>query len=573
MRIPVRIACALLGATALVGLLGLTTSSGPKETVQLTKRERAIHALNRLGFGPRPGDVERVLAMGVDTWAEQQLSPDRIPDLTVGNRLKGLPTVLLSTAELFDQFERSLREARRERKRELSGKQDGGKESAETVNIEKIQKTIPPENRRRRILEELSTARVLRAAYSQRQLNETMVDFWLNHFNVFANKGLDRVFITSFERDTIRPLIWGRFEDLLMATAKSPAMLFYLDNARSTADLEHRPPAAARRDGFLGRPTRRQIDPEIAKQIQENAPKGINENYARELMELHTLGVDGGYSQKDVTELARVLTGWSIRRRGVELGGFEFRPRMHDIGAKTVLGYELSPGGGIEEGERMIRILANHPSTAHHIAYQLCQRLVADDPPAELVDRVARTFLATGGDLRQTVRAIVESPEFFHPKFYRVKVKSPFEYVVSALRAAGGQTDGRLPIFRAIAQMGEPLYLCQPPTGYSDDASAWVNTGSLMARLNFALELAADRIPGTEVDWSSLVRPEEAADPKKSVEALARALTGGDLTLETRQTIEKRLEERMASTEDPSTDTRLALIAGLILGSPEFQRQ
>jgi uncharacterized protein (DUF1800 family) len=230
---------------------------------------------------------------------------------------------------------------------------------------------------------------------------------------------------------------------------------------------------------------------DVAASLPANARRpGLNENYGRELMELHTLGVDGGYTQRDVTELARVLTGWSIERRGGEPGGFLFRPLLHDVREKTVLGIRFPAGGSLEEGERAIRILAHHPATARHIATQLCQRLVADDPPQELVARVAQRFLATDGDLRETVKAIVESREFFDPKFYRAKVKSPFEYAVSAVRAAGGETDGALPMVRAIAQMGEPLYLCQPPTGYSDTSSAWVNTGALVARLNFALALA-----------------------------------------------------------------------------------
>ncbi|HYK43263.1 MAG TPA: DUF1800 domain-containing protein, partial [Thermoanaerobaculia bacterium] len=429
--------------------------------------------------------------------------------------------------------------------------------------------TLPPESRPRRLIDELSAARVLRAAYSERQANEVLVDFWMNHFNVFANKGLDRVLITSFERDTIRPRIWGRFEDLLLATAKSPAMLFYLDNAQSVAEPEHRP----RRTGGAGLRWPLASAFEMPPMKAPNRRGGLNENYARELMELHTLGVDGGYTQKDVTELARVLTGWSIEPRSS--GEFVFRERVHDVGAKTVLGHTFRPGGGMEEGEAMIRILARHPSTAHHIALELCRRLVADDPPASLVDRVAKKFLATDGDLRQTVRAVVDSPEFFDPKYYRAKVKSPFEYVVSAIRAAGGETNARPPLIREIEKMGEPLYLCQPPTGYSDAASAWVSTGALVARLNFALALASNRIPGTTVSLERLMKPEDAADPKRAVDALARTLLGGELSDETRRTIEKRIENPAAAApiQDPSANTELPLIAGLILGSPEFQRQ
>jgi uncharacterized protein (DUF1800 family) len=286
--------------------------------------------------------------------------------------------------------------------------------------------------------------------------------------------------------------------------------------------------------------------------LKQNANRGgLNENYAREIMELHTLGVDGGYTQKDVTELARVLTGWTIDQR---TGVFIFRPQLHDAGSKTVLGVRFASGGGMEEGERMIHILAHRPATAHRIASKLCQRLVSDDPPPALVDRVTKKFLDTDGDLRQTVKAVIDSPEFWDPKFYRAKVKSPFEYVISAVRAVNGTIDDPMPIARSLQQIGEPLYGAQPPTGYSDKADAWVNTGALLNRLNFALALAANKLPGLHSDVVSLV-------PSASVDALAVALTGGNLTDETRNTIKER------------NSAEMPLIAGLILGSPEFQRR
>jgi uncharacterized protein (DUF1800 family) len=368
----------------------------------LSNPQLAEHTLNRLAFGPRPGDVERVAAMGVDRWIEEQLHPESIPDRP---------------------FE------------------------------------VPETDRP---VAELSAERILRAAQSQRQLNEVMVDFWMNHFNVFAGKRVTRELIASYERDAIRPHLWGRFEDLLVATAKSPAMLAYLDNARSRRGA-------------------------------------INENYARELMELHTLGVDGGYTQKDVTELARVLTGWSIVR---DEGTFVFRRFAHDDGSKVVLGQRLSPNGGMEEGERMIRFLARHPSTARHIATKLVQKLVADDPPPALVDRVAKRFLETKGDLRETLKAVVLSPEFRDARYFRAKVKTPFEYAISAVRAAGANVYNPLPIARELRRIGEPLYLARPPTGYSDSAEAWKGDGALMAKLDFASSLATNTMPGTRVTAS-----------------------------------------------------------------------
>ena len=550
---------------AFASLLVTPTGAAPPPAA-MTEREKALHVLNRLAFGPRPGEVDRVLRTGVRSWIEAQLAPEKLPDPRLAARLSGLPTLAMTQSEMFDRFERPVREAR-ERRKLAAAAAPAGEASAEPAG--EAMAGIPRERRPRRVIEELSAAKVVRAAYSERQLNEVMVDFWMNHFNVYAAKGLDRVLVTSFERDAIRPHVWGRFEDLLLATAKSPAMLFYLDNARSMADPDHRP--AGRRPGAGAGPRRMRGAAGAGSDTGEATAArkgGLNENYARELMELHTLGVDGGYTQKDVTELARVLTGWSIERDG---GGFTFRARMHDDGTKTVLGHTIS-GGGMEEGEKMIRILARHPATARRVATRLCERLVSDEPPPALVERVSARFLATRGDLRETVRAVVESPEFFDPANYRAKVKSPFEYVVSAVRAADGETDAGVPLLRQIAQMGEPLYLCQPPTGYSDAAAAWVSGGSIVARLNFALALASNGIPGTATDLERLLPPAESADPGRAVDALARSLIGGDVTDETRRTIARRLEEREAAGVE-SPGSRLPLIAGLILGSPEFQRQ
>lgn len=424
---------------AILALLLVASTSG------LTPRQRAEHALNRLSFGPRPGDVERVMAIGADVWIDQQLHPERISDRELDARLAKLPTMQMSNSEILQRYYVPVAMARK-----------AGKDRREILD------DIPWDARPQRVMEALLSQRILRAAESDRQLNEVMVDFWMNHFNVFAGKGIDRFLLTSYERDTIRPHIWGDFEDLLRATAKSPAMLFYLDNARS-------------RSG------------------------GLNENYAREIMELHTLGVDGGYTQKDVTELARVFTGWSItgpRDRRGDPAQFVFRRAVHDTAAKDVLGIHFFAGGGMEEGERMIHVLAHHPATAHHIALKLCQRLVADDPPKALVDRVAKRFLDTNGDLRETVKQVVSSPEFWDPQVYRAKVKSPLQYVISAIRAIDAHVDDPLPVARSLQQIGEPLYGAQPPTGYSDKSEAWINTGALMNRLNFAVALAANRIPG-----------------------------------------------------------------------------
>jgi len=558
MNLPAKL---VAGVIALAFLTGLSTSDN-----RLTDRQRALHALNRLAFGPRPGDVDAVMKDGVNTWIEQQLHPEGIPDRAVQARVDSLPTMRLSNAQIMRTYYAPVLAARKEAKAEAKDGEIDKKEARR-----EFMRDVPPNQRPQVVMNELVEQRILRAAESDRQLNEVMVDFWMNHFNVFSGKGIDRFLLTSYERDVIRPHIWGRFEDLLMATAKSPAMLFYLDNARSIAAPENRPREPQRYYGWgFGRGRM------MARPQQQNKQQGgLNENYAREIMELHTLGVDAGYTQKDVTELARVLTGWTItnQRDGGEGAAFIFRPRLHDAGAKTVMGIRFAPGGGMEEGERMIHVLAHHPATAHHIAYKLCQRLVADEPPPALVDRVAKRFLATDGDLREMVRAVIASPEFWDPASYRAKVKSPFEYTISAVRAVNAQITDPSAIARSLQQIGEPLYGAQPPTGYSDKADVWINTGALMNRLNFALSLAANKLPGVHGDVVSLIPAGQAADASHSVEALALALTGGTLTEETRSTIKSRIVERKAPSEDPWDNTQLPTVAGLILGSPEFQRQ
>jgi uncharacterized protein (DUF1800 family) len=560
-----------LGTRSAAGLVALLFLVGATDADHaLSERQRALHALNRLSFGPRPGDVDAVVKDGVNVWIEQQLHPEAIPDRAVEARVAVLPTMKLSNADIVRTYYEPVRMARKKANEEAKAGDGDKKDLRRELMLD-----LPPDQRPQVVMRDLLAQRILRAAESDRQLNEVMVDFWMNHFNVFAGKGIDRFLLTSYERDAVRPHIWGHFEDLLRATAESPAMLFYLDNARSVAAPENRP-RMPQRVAFGGRFRQQSMPVTMPGAAQQRKQQGgLNENYAREIMELHTLGVDGGYSQKDVTELARVLTGWTItgQRDGGEGASFVFRPLLHDAGAKTVLGTHFAAGGGMEEGMRMIHILAHHPATAHHIAYKLCQRLVADEPPPALVDRVAKKFLATDGDLRETVRAVINSPEFWDPSVYRSKVKSPFEYAISAVRAINAQITDAAPIARSLQQIGEPLYGAQPPTGYSDKADVWINTGALMNRLNFALTLAANKLPGVHGDVVSLIPAREAADASHSVEALAQALTGGTLTEATRSTIKTRIVERKAPAEDPWDNTQLPTVAGLILGSPEFQRQ
>jgi uncharacterized protein (DUF1800 family) len=493
-----------------------------------------VHVLSRTTFGVRPGDVERVRAIGIQRYVDEQLRPERIADAAVSARLSGLTTVGMSTRQIVEQYELPQLEARRERK------------AAAGDAPEPPDAKTPPDPRQQRVNAlpiELAEQKLLRAAYSDRQLQEVLTDFWFNHFNVDARKGRERFLLTEYERDAIRPHVLGTFRDLLGATAKSPAMLFYLDNWMSAdpngPHAEMRQPRVVR--GPFGRPMVMALPPRVPAQ-GKNAPKGLNENYGRELMELHTLGVDGGYAQRDVTEVARAFTGWTIQnpRQG---GGFKFEPRLHDMGQKAVLGHVIKAGGGEGDGEEVLDILAKHPSTARFIATKLVRRFVSDTPPPALVDRAAERFRATDGDLREVLRTILTSSEFVAPEAFGAKVKTPFEFVVSAVRALGADVTDAAPLVRATQQMGMPLYQCQPPTGYKDTADAWVNTGALVSRMNFAVQLTGGKMPGIEPSALDWVTEHVAADFSEA----------------TRATIAK-------ATTPPQ-------IAALTLGAPEFQRR
>jgi uncharacterized protein (DUF1800 family) len=400
------------------------------------------HLLNRIAFGPRPGDLERIQGLGTEKYLESQLYPDRIEDNSTAVRLARLSSLGMNTSELTQKY------VPRRRASPLQMSPAAGTPQA--------------------LLLELQAQKVIRAVHSQRQLQEVMTDFWFNHFNVFWGKNANRWLTTNYEVHAIRPHVLGKFKDLLMATAKSPAMLFYLDNHLSSSI------------------------------------RGINENYARELMELHTLGVDGGYTQKDVQEVARAFTGWSIDRPQLN-GEFIFRPRMHDTGSKLILGHRISDGG-IRDGEAVIEILASHPSTAQFVSTKLVRRFVNDDPPGKLVNHVAGVFKQSNGDIREMMYAILTSKEFGSADATRAKTKTPLEYVVSAIRCLDGTTDGSRAVSQYIARMGQPLYQCQPPTGYPDRAEYWMSNAAILERLNFAVALSSNQIRGTEVSFDAPVK-------------------------------------------------------------------
>jgi uncharacterized protein (DUF1800 family) len=509
------------------------------------------HFLSRTSFGPTSPDVDRVRQLGIAQILNEQLRPEGIDDSEVERRIASLPTLAMSPAELMEDFPEP-KQANNQKAR-----QRGGALPAMNPSPESMAKPAPPEmipamegEGPRRIIMELGREQFWRAAYSQRQLQEVMVHFWMNHFNIYAQKGVDKWLLTSFERDTIRPNALGNFSQLLAATAQSPAMLFYLDNWLSVAPNGGAIRANAQR-------------PQAER-------RGLNENYGRELMELHTLGVDGGYTQQDVREVARCFTGWTIDRPR-QGGGFVFRPRMHDYGEKVVLGHKIRGQGGLNDGIEVLQILAAHPSTAHFISLKLCRHFIADEPPASIVDRTARTFTESQADIPSVLRTILTSREFNSPAAFRAKVKSPFELVASSLRTLDAQTDAGAPLLGLIMRMGQPLFQYQAPTGYPDRASNWINSGTLLARLNFSMALAANRIRGTQLDLEALT---PSADHQAIWDHLVQRTLGGSVSLETQAAVMKRVEELGAAGRgNPGAFPQTTLMTALLLGSPDFQRR
>jgi uncharacterized protein (DUF1800 family) len=703
-----------------------------------TDPRRALHALNRLTFGPRPGDLQQVMSTGVDQWIDLQLHPEKIDDAALNARLEPLRTLRMSSHEIAEEFpdpqeirqvmngkksmpsdparravyqvQLARLEDKKERKEEAgknlvatsapekapekmsrssearsaqsmasnqAGDSTGAEnpvsnsgsngsmstESSDTMNggsteaamapvvplamtpEEKEQArlreeqlytdlevqqlpSLPPDQRYRKVLamstqaqltfadslkggkgqeflqglapkqketllamnnpsqvvmSELMQAKLLRAIYSQRQFEEVMTDFWFNHFNVFVDKGLDRVMLTSYERDVIRPHALGKFEDLLVATAKSPAMLFYLDNFLSVG------PDSAQALGLPAHPGGRgpygMRYPPRPRPNPAKARSGLNENYGRELLELHTLSVNGGYTQHDVTEAAKIFTGWTIDKPA-EGGGFKFDPRMHEPGPKLVMGHKFKAKGE-GEGLELLHRLATSPQTAHFISLKLAERFVSDDPPADLVDRMAKTFLKKKGEIREVLETMFYSPEFWDDATYRAKVKTPLEFVASAVRATGAEIDDPQPLVGQLNRMGMPLYGAQPPTGYSMKAETWVSSSSLLNRMNFALALTSGKIKGVTVDTAQLAG--SAAVPPNAdaaLSALEAELVAGGVSQQTHDSIVAQVAaEKNSSPQKPNgkSDPRkpvnpprspdVGAIAGLLLGSPEFQRR
>ncbi|HQZ38851.1 MAG TPA: DUF1800 domain-containing protein [Vicinamibacterales bacterium] len=504
------------------------------------------HVLNRLTYGPRPGDLARVQRMGIETWLDEQLHPERIANRALEARLAGFVTLTLDANTLFRDYHEPAQLERRARQREAAAQPADSAPApvaaAAGPGGPLRRELSPAQQKDRQVIAEMEQARLLRAVYSERQLEEVLVDFWFNHFNVFAGKGPTRAYVTAFERDAIRPYVLGSFRQMLEAVARSPAMLFYLDNWMNTdPDTDGRRMPLARNV-----PQRSQ-----RAGVRQTQTRGLNENFARELLELHTLGVDGGYTQEDIVNVARAFTGWTFRPR--QDARFQFVPVLHDEGTKTVLGHTIAAGGGIDDGRRVLDILVAHPSTARFIATKLAQKFVSDSPPVALVERAAATFTRTRGDLREVTRVIVISPEFLAPEAWRAKVKTPLEFVASAVRATGADVRTALSLARTLGNLGMPLYFCQPPTGYDETGDTWVSSGALVARMNFALELGGNRLRGVSLPAA------RATDVGDLREQLIDTALEGTVSDATRATLAR------ATTPDQ--------VVALAIGSPEFQRQ
>jgi uncharacterized protein (DUF1800 family) len=638
----------------------------------LTEDQRILHVLNRLGFGARPGDVARVKAIGLSKYIDKQLDPGSINDSVAENKVKNLEIFGMTTSEVFAKYPNP---------GALLRQLDGGKKAqAAAAKVEALSRTDADSkadtakdnrsDRRQRlqqlyreyglrpagqIMPQVFANRILRDVYSERQLQEVMVDFWQNHFNVFSGKGAVRWYLPSYERDVLRKYALGNFKDLLIGTAQHPAMLFFLDNFESVAPDSQ----AKERNSGGGRLRQAVLSGELSPQIRErikerqgitdaqldqrirrlqNAPaaaakrpkRGINENYARELMELHTLGVDGGYTQKDIIEVAKAFTGWTIadprgyrraaadmikgdesrrvnrlqRLQGapgdIESGEFYFNPRWHENGPKMVLGQKVDEGG-IKDGLRVIDILVESPATAKFIARKLAVKFVSDTPSEDLVSRVADAFHRSHGDIRVTLRALFNDKEFFAPENYRAKIKTPYELAVSSIRALGADTNGSPALVAMLNKLGEVPYGYQAPTGYPDKAEDWVNTGALLERLNFAIAIASNRIAGTRVDLKDLNAKERSGILDNAI----KEILNGEISASTRATLAKQIEMplpevsppadieetdvsaaepqangkmrrgggRNARLLEPSGDPEIFKVVSLVLGSPEFQRQ
>jgi uncharacterized protein (DUF1800 family) len=537
---------ALLGAAPVEmpaqGVVARTTvtSSGIRE---LPADQQIIQALSRLTFGPKPGDILKVRSIGLDKWIDQQLNPEKIDDSGLERFLATYSVLHADQGDLLKQYAEQQRE-RRQVKRERA---DTTKEmtAEDRAAVRQMQQQA---GSRRQVITQLQSSRVARAVASERQLQEVMTDFWENHFNIYAAKGApEPYYLVDFDQNVIRPNALGKFRDLLEAVAKSPAMLFYLDNARSMADStqptlsqvnpRRAPRAVPLRRGLgamsAAQRAAQQMKRQQQAQVVQRKRPGLNENYGRELLELHTLGVDGGYTQQDVINVARAFTGWTLKPPA-QGGGFVFRPQVHDAGEKVVLGHRLPAGRGEADAEDVLDILARSPATAHFISLKLARRFVSDSPPKALVDRAAQVYLKTDGDIREVLRSIITSPEFFSQQAMRSKVKSPFEVVVSAMRALNAAPDSTPRTAQTIAYLGQPVFGHQAPNGWPETGESWMNTGAILNRINFGMAVAANRLPGVNMRALPALDSVRSAPREKQVDVVVATILNGMVSPDTR---------------------------------------
>jgi uncharacterized protein (DUF1800 family) len=613
----------------------------PYKNAGLTDREAAAHLLNRFSFGQQPGDIDEVLKIGLEKWFIQQLAANQ-KDERLEKMLSSYDALNLSNAEVIKIYPKNAQVLRWAIRDGVIHKDSVNlsdrKKYREQIAAYMLENGYKPQAD---LFRQLINQKILRAAYSNNQLKEVLTDFWFNHFNVSITKNISAEYIPAYERDVIRPHVLSQFSELLIATAKSPAMLFFLDNFSSSGTLENtRKPQNGKIQKQMPSSAAMQMGDstsmraQIASKLQENRKnQGLNENYAREVMELHTLGVDGGYSQSDVTQAARILTGWSVvpmenaygaplkkmiekagednlKKRGfVFEGDFMFAANRHDRGSKTVLGKVFPANRGYEEGVELLNMLAQHPSTAKFISRKLAVRFVNDNPSEALVERMTATFIEKNGNISEVLLSMVTSPEFWSKEALREKTKSPFELAMSAIRSLNADIKQPNQLNTWISKMGQKMYYYQAPTGFPDKGQFWINTGSLLNRMNFGLALASQRIPGIKFDllalnnnhepesseaalmsYSKLIMPERNLD--KTIERLKSMLNDPDLIkkVETAASQNNKMQDAVNEDDDlminekitdkkvnnsvkMAGDNMLAQVVGLILGSPEFQRK
>ena len=623
--------------------------SFPYKKAGLSDRQAALHLLNRFTYGAKSEDIDLVLKTGLEKWFQQQLT-GKLTDDSLMQMLAVYDGINLSNQQVTNIYPKGAQVLRRAIKDGYINKDSVNKadqkEYRNQLKIYMDDKGLKPQQE---LFRQFINQKILRATYTNNQLQEVLTDFWFNHFNVSITKNDCAMFIPAYERDVIRPNVFGKFENLVLATAKSPAMLYYLDNfssAGTNTSLEEQP---KRNNAMLNQTVNDNMKAAALKKIQQNKKnQGLNENYAREVMELHTLGVDGGYTQQDVTQAAKVLTGWTVfpmdeegaggamkkmiekvgesklEERGfVHQGDFLFAANRHDTGEKVVLGKRFAANGGYEEGVQLLTMLATNPSTAKFITKKLAIRFMSDNPPQSLLDKMSKTFLDKGGDIKLVLMTMVNSPEFWSKEALREKTKSPFELAISAVRTLDANISQPYQLYNWITKMGQKMYYYQAPTGFPDKGQYWINTGALLNRMNFGLALAAQKIPGVRINLAALNNNHEPESPEaalvtyskiimperdlsETIKRLTPMLSDPDLINKVDKAASKATvpsasstmmnaeENRMMSDDqmmvkpkDPKgkqainkakqgsfgNNSMLAQVVGVIIGSPEFQRR